>query len=75
MSSDNSEAASRIDRCEFLGGDVCFFQSDYIFLNLLEATGSDEDGCDCGSGEHPCQGELSESLAAIRSDLCEGANA
>jgi hypothetical protein len=70
-----SEAASRIDRDEFLGGDVCFFQSDYIFLNLLEAAGSDENGCDCGAGEHPGQCELGESLTAIRGDLCEGANA
>jgi hypothetical protein len=74
-SSDNSEAASRINGSEFLGGDVCFFQSDYIFLNLLEAAGSDEDGCECGSGEHPCQCELSERLTAIRGDLCKGANA
>ena len=74
-SSDNSEAASRINGSEFLGGDVCFFQSDYIFLNLLEAAGSDENGCDGGPGEHPCQGELSERLTAIRGDLCEGANA
>ena len=70
-----SEAASRINGGEFLGGDVCFFQSDYIFLNLLEAAGSDENGCDCGSGEHPCEGELGEGLTAIRGDLCEGANA
>ena len=75
MSSDNSEPASRIDRGEFLGCDVCFFQSGDIFLNLLQSTGSDENGCDCGPGEHPCQGELSESLTAIRCDLCEGANA
>ena len=75
MSSDNSEAASRIDRCEFLGGDVCVFQSDYIFLNLLEVASSNENGCDYRPGEHPCQSELSESLTAIRGDLCEGANA
>lgn len=74
-SSDNSETASRINGDEFLGGDVCFFQSDYIFLNLLEAAGSDENGCDGGPGEHPGQGELGESLAAIRGDLCKGANA
>jgi hypothetical protein len=74
-SSDYSKTAGSINGSEFLGGDVCFFQSGDIFLNLLEAAGSDEDGCDCGAGEHPCEGELGESLTAIRGDFVEGADA
>jgi hypothetical protein len=74
-SSDYSEAASRIDRGEFLGVDVCFFQSGDIFLNLLKAAGSNENGCDCGASKHPSEGELGESLTAIRGDFVEGADA
>jgi hypothetical protein len=50
---------------------VCFFQSGDIFLNLLKAAGSNENGCDCGASK----GELGESLTAIRGDFVEGTDA
>ena len=54
---------------------MCFFQSGDIFLNLLKAAGSNENGCDCGASKHPSEGELGEGLTAIRGDFVEGADA
>jgi hypothetical protein len=75
MASEFSKTASRIDGDEILGSDACFFQSDDIFLNLLEAAGSDENRSDCRAGENPGEGELGECLIPIRGDFVEGSNA